>query len=47
MSQLKDAQKNGIDINTQRKIDAKNKWFTSHINELPGPKTEVVQNIKQ
>eukprot|EP00347_Sterkiella_histriomuscorum_P008009 403346715 len=46
-SLLRDAQKNGVDVNTQRKVDSKNKWFTSQISELPGPKSEVKHNLQQ
>lgn len=45
ISQKNKAAKNGVDINVQRKIDGNLKWFTSHIPELPGPKSEVIQNI--
>jgi hypothetical protein len=47
VSQKQNAEKNGVDIHTQRKMDSKLKWFTSQISELPGPKTEVIQKIGQ
>jgi hypothetical protein len=44
-NQAKEAQKNGVDVNMQRRMDSKSKWFTSQIADLPGPRSEVKHNL--
>ena len=36
-----------VDPMSKRKIDSHAKWFASHISELPGPKSEVIKDLRQ